>query len=133
MGIMVSARDYISVKRTCILIQLLFSWSCSHNRLFALFSVLTIYNWCSMWQMLKMYSAASVMTNGKSNANSFEGVYLEAKLQLDNEEHELEITILVPVLYEYPNGANQYQPNSLCLRLNSMWLLMIWNRYRYCL
>ncbi|KAM0061700.1 putative transcription factor MYB/SANT family [Helianthus debilis subsp. tardiflorus] len=35
----------------------------------------------------------SVMTNGKNNANSFEGVYLEAKSQLEKEEHELERTI----------------------------------------
>ncbi|KAJ0681619.1 putative transcription factor MYB-HB-like family [Helianthus annuus] len=35
----------------------------------------------------------SVTTNGKNNANSFEGVYLEAKSQLEKEEHELERTI----------------------------------------
>ncbi|KAL8233149.1 hypothetical protein R6Q57_002927 [Mikania cordata] len=35
----------------------------------------------------------SLTTNGKSNANSLEGTYLEAKMQLEKEEHELERTI----------------------------------------
>lgn len=36
----------------------------------------------------------SVTTNGdKSNSNSYEGAYLEAKSQLEKEEHELETTI----------------------------------------
>ncbi|KAL8253324.1 hypothetical protein R6Q59_037017 [Mikania micrantha] len=35
----------------------------------------------------------SLTTNGKSNANSLEGAYLEAKMQLEKEEHELERTI----------------------------------------
>ena len=40
------------------------------------------------------FGADSVTTNGsKSNTNSYEGAYLEAKSQLEKEEHELETTI----------------------------------------
>lgn len=37
-----------------------------------------------------LFCADSVTTNGKSNTHSLKGAYIEAKLQLEKEEQELE-------------------------------------------